>query len=138
MSEWARSTLKWSRVTKPFEEVFLVRGHPSLPPAQIASEKGNVFDALVGTPAYLAPEQADPDRFGPATTRTDVYGLGGILYHVVFGDAPNQGHSTSDIFGSLNKRKGPPAPGPLQFADPSTRQLAKTLEPICLCALHGD
>ncbi|MFM8217066.1 MAG: protein kinase domain-containing protein, partial [Pirellula sp.] len=131
-------------ITQPFEEVFLIRGHPSLPAAVMASENDNMLGArIVGTPAYMAPEQAHPDRFGPATARTDVYGLGGILYFVLYGNSPNVGQTQTardirDIIESLADRKGPPSPGRLQFTQASPRELAKRLEPICQRALHSD
>jgi serine/threonine protein kinase len=40
----------------------------------------------LGTPAYMAPEQAE----GRADERSDVYALGGILYHVLHGRPPHQ------------------------------------------------
>jgi hypothetical protein len=43
----------------------------------------------MGTPGYMAPEQVDR-RWGEVGPRTDVYGLGGILYYLLSGQAPFQ------------------------------------------------
>lgn len=55
-----------------------------------------VQNRLVGTPGYMAPEQAagDAKSFGPTT---DVFGLGGLLYFILYGMPPNRGITPDDM-----------------------------------------
>jgi tetratricopeptide (TPR) repeat protein len=49
---------------------------------------------VVGTPAYMAPEQA---RGEVVDERSDVYALGAVLYHMFAGAAPYSGTAASEI-----------------------------------------
>jgi serine/threonine-protein kinase len=87
--------------------------------------------AVVGTPAYMSPEQAQGlDR---VDWRTDIYSLGVILYECMTGRTPFTGESPIEI---LMKVVKDPVPPPLQLVDPgSALGLDKGIENICLKAL---
>lgn len=62
---------------------------------------------VVGTPAYMPPEQArgELDRIG---TRSDVYALGALLYQILSGRAPYEGSRPSAVLHQV--LAGPPLP----------------------------
>jgi serine/threonine-protein kinase len=71
------------------------------------SEAPNDRDALImGTPAYMAPEQAVDAR--EATHAADVYALGATLYHALSGNPPFTGKDGDDIIAKVMRQEPPP------------------------------
>jgi tRNA A-37 threonylcarbamoyl transferase component Bud32 len=63
--------------------------------ALVLSARCSVAGNLVGTVAYMAPEQlVDGRRVGPAA---DVFGLGAVLHALLVGQPPYEGHDVIDV-----------------------------------------
>jgi len=100
---------------------------------------------FLGTPQYLAPEQLDASM--PIDARTDIYGLGGVLYELLCGAPPIDGESVDACLDQIRAGRirlpveiDPRVPEPLQAialkalehqpADryPSAREMALDLQ----------
>src|SRR5205085_8891781 len=81
----------------------------------------------LGTPAYMAPEQS-AGRLDLIDRRTDVYGLGAILYEALTGVPPFTGLTTDEVLRKV--REEDPVP-PRQLWP----EVPTALEALCLQAL---
>jgi WD40 repeat protein len=85
-----------------------------------------VAGAILGTPAYMAPEQARGER---VDERADVYALGAVLYHVLSGQAPFAGDCREVLLAAVRTR----SPRPLDELAP---QLSPDLAAIVSKAMQ--
>lgn len=85
---------------------------------------------VVGTPLYMAPEQARGDRRN-LTSRTDVYALGVLLYDLLVGHTPFHEGTAADILAQVQRSAVRP---PIDISP----QIPVDLNAICLKCLEKN
>ncbi|GEM_PF-2060473 len=90
--------------------------------------KGVAGEGVAGTPEYMAPEQA---RGEEVDRRTDVFGMGAVLYALLAGRPPYRGESVQETLAA--SREGTVAPP--REVNPS---VPPDLEAICLKAMARE
>lgn len=119
------------RDVKPENVILTAEGIPKLVDFGLANmrEPGGLTATgqMLGTPAYMAPEQARAERgtVGPAA---DVYGLGGVLFCLLAGRPPFEGGSVLGVLARVVEEP-PPSLTSLRADVP------KSLDELCLTAL---
>jgi tetratricopeptide (TPR) repeat protein/tRNA A-37 threonylcarbamoyl transferase component Bud32 len=100
---------------------------PSVRLERDAELEGTLDGQVIGTPAYMAPEQAR-GQLDLVDRLTDVYGLGAILFEILTGRPPHDGSGTDEVLQHIVNEETPPA----RSREPS---VPRPLDHICSRAM---
>jgi serine/threonine-protein kinase len=116
------------RDLKPDNILFNEDGYPFISDfgiAKFAAAQTNLTGSgIIGTPAYMSPEQATGDALD---LRSDVYGLGVIIYHMLTGKQP---YNADTPMGVAIKHVTDPVPDILLAASDLPEELSEVMKKV--------
>lgn len=130
MMDWGLARILADKEDEPIHDILSDTLPSSIPGSTVITRDG----AIVGTPSYMSPEQANPegDEIG---AWTDVYAIGAILYEILSGrppyrtgDTPLPGHKVLQLL-----KKGPP-----RDIKEMSSNVPNDLAEICRAAMSRD
>jgi hypothetical protein len=120
------------RDLKPENVILTPEGVPVLLDFGLArdasSERLTRTGVVIGTAAYMPPEQAEGGRVTELDARTDVYALGATLYFLLAGVAPFDGTTTQMLYAVLQKDPEWPRDAPRDLVTILKKAMAKQRE----------
>ncbi len=134
--EFAHAAGVVHRDIKPANILLGADGKPFLSDFGLAGEleesqgRLTMSGAIMGTPAYMSPEQAR-GRHGKPDARSDVYALGAVMYEGLTGETPVPKGDLVEIVSAI-LHTDPPAPAS------RAKDVPKDAETICLKCLQKD
>lgn len=84
----------------------------------LSASEARALKSQVGTDAYMAPEQCDPEGLGPVGTAADIWGLGATLYKAACGRLPYSEPGADDAPPEVRWPQLVEAPAPLEARIP--------------------
>jgi len=129
------------RDLKPGNILLETNGEPLVTDFGLARRLGGASDltlsgAVVGSPSYMAPEQA-AGRSREVTTAADIYSLGAVMYHMLAGKPPFDGDTPLEVLRQVIEDE-PAPPGELSSLPSHKLQVDNDVQTICLKCLQKD
>lgn len=88
----------------------------------------SVASLILGTPAYMSPEQAQGK---PIDRRTDIWSFGVVMYEMLTGEGPFTGESIADVLGAVLRAEPDWSALPIGTSSEIRRLLRRCLERDC-------